>query len=325
MPAVFATEDIRSASREEYWRHVLGEALVPLEPLGLPDRVTVGEVGAVGVGELSHRGQGGARRSAGHIRRSDPELCKVDVIASGHGVIEQGGREARLRPRDLTLVDLSRPATWAMSSIRCVAVTFPRSLLPLSADQVARLVAVPVRGDSGAGALISSLARQLPAHLDEWNARSGVRLGTAILDLLSVTLAGMLDRADQVPNETRQRALLQRIYAFIEQRLGDPALSPASVAAAQFISVRYLHKLFETEQSTAAEWIRQRRLERCARDLADPRRASETVAAIGARWGLPNPAHLSRLFRDAYGVTPSEYRAMGVDDPPPAPSGRYLT
>ena len=33
------------------------------------------------------------------------------------------------------------------------------------------------------------------------------------------------------------------------------------------------------------------------------------VVPIGARWGLTNPAYLSRLFREAYGVSPSEYRA----------------
>jgi hypothetical protein len=37
-----------------------------------------------------------------------------------------------------------------------------------------------------------------------------------------VALAGGLDQDDQLPPQTRQRALLVRIQAFIEQRLGDP-------------------------------------------------------------------------------------------------------
>src|SRR4051812_4375053 len=268
---VFASDDVPIASRTEYWRHVLSDALAPLEPLGPPDapglRLVLGSAGPVAVGELSHDGAGGARRTTRHIRRSDPELCKIDVLARGHGVIEQGGREAELRPGDLTLVDLSRPATWAMSSMSCVAVVFPRSLLPLPGDDVARLTAVPIPGDRGAGALISSLVRKLPAHLDGWNGSGAARLGGAVLDLLVVALAGRLDRASQVPAETRRRALLQRILGLIEERLGDPELSPTYIAAAQFISVRSLHKLFETQQTTVTEWIRRRRLERCARDL----------------------------------------------------------
>jgi AraC-like DNA-binding protein len=312
MTTVFASDDVPAAARTEYWRHVLGDALAPLEPLGVPERLVYGGAGPVAVGELSHHGPGGAKRTTRHIRGSDPELCKIDVLARGRGVIEQGGREAELRPGDFTLVDLSRPATWAMTSPRCVAMIFPRSLLPLPADEVSRLAAVRIRGDTGVGALISALARQLPAHLDDWNESGGARLGGAALDLLTVALAGRLDRTAQLPAETRRRALLQQIYALIEERLGDPALSPAHIAAAQFISIRSLHKLFETEQTTVADWIRRRRLERCARDLLDPALSGEPVRAIAARWGITSPAHFSRLFRARYGLSPSEYRAAGA-------------
>ena len=52
------------------------------------------------------------------------------------------------------------------------------------------------------------------------------------------------------------------------------------------------------------------RLESQCHELwADPSRRDETVTSIGARWGLTNPAHLSRLFRDEFGVSPTEYRA----------------
>lgn len=59
-------------------------------------------------------------------------------------------------------------------------------------------------------------------------------------------------------------------------------------------------------------WIRLRRLERCRRDLRDPRAVDRPVSAIAATWGLPDPAHFSRTFRAAYGITPTEYRS-GVD------------
>jgi AraC-like DNA-binding protein len=80
------------------------------------------------------------------------------------------------------------------------------------------------------------------------------------------------------------------------------------IAAAHHVSVRYLHKLFETEQSGVAAWIRQRRLERCRRDLLDPALRTQPVSAIAARWGLTEPAHFSRLFRAAYGMPLVEYR-----------------
>jgi AraC-like DNA-binding protein len=72
--------------------------------------------------------------------------------------------------------------------------------------------------------------------------------------------------------------------------------------------VRYLHRLFEAQDTTVAAWIRRRRLERCRRDLADPAFRGVPVSAVAARWGLPDPAHFSRLFRRTYGLPPAEYR-----------------
>jgi AraC-like DNA-binding protein len=313
----FNAADEPATSRRDYWQHVVGTAMGPVDlrvagTVDVHDRLVLGELGAVRVGVLSAAQPGGASRAAKHIRDSDPDFCKIDILVHGHGMVAQDGREAVLRPGDFTLVDLSRPAYWTMSAIRIVAVVFPRSLVPLRQDELARLTAVPVGGDRGAGALISSLALQLPEHLDEYDDTEGVRLGTAVLDLLGAGMAARLDRADAVPPETRQRALLLRVRAFIDERLGDPELRPATVADAHHISLRYLHRLFETQDTTVAEWIRHRRLERCRHDLLDPAQSTRPIAAIGARWGITNAAHFARLFRAAYGITPSECRRSAL-------------
>jgi len=102
MAVVFRADGVPAAERAEYWRHVISETLIPLEPIDVPDRLLAGEVGALHVGELSTRTPGGATRTALHIRRSDPGLCKIDVLAAGRGALEQGGREAALEPGDFT-------------------------------------------------------------------------------------------------------------------------------------------------------------------------------------------------------------------------------
>jgi AraC-like DNA-binding protein len=315
---VFRADDAPPASRLDYWNGVVGDAVGPHEvraPEGIDagDRLVLGEVGPVLVGELSAARPAWVRRSRQGIRGtdSDAELCKVHVLVEGHGVVRQDGREACLRPGDFTLIDLLRPASWAMAPMRCVAVGFPRALLPLPPDAVARLTAVRVPGDRGVGRLVSSLARDLPHHLDDATPAGGVRLGAAVLDLLAVALAERLGDRGRVPADTEQRALLVRIHAFIEQHLGDPGLSPAAIAAANGVSVRYLYKLFEAEGTTVAGWVRRRRLERCRRDLLDPALRRVAVSAIAARWGLVNPAHFSRVFRAAYGAPPAEYRVQG--------------
>ena len=213
----------------------------------------------VSTGEPSH-----AVRKPRHISSSDPELFKIDVQVRGRGVIRQGEREAEYRPRDFTLIDLARPSLWAFQpASRVVAVTFPRSLLPLGRADLDRLTGERLTGDSGLGALVSSFTRRFPGRLDD------------------LTVA---------------------------EHLADPALSPRSIAAAHFVSVRLLHRLFESEQSTVADLIRRRRLERCHQDLLDPSQLEVPVAALGARWGFTSAAHFGRLFQTAYGVPPATFR-----------------
>jgi AraC-like DNA-binding protein len=154
--------------------------------------------------------------------------------------------------------------------------------------------------------------------LDEVDTRDGVRLAGNVLDLLGTVLTERLDCAPPDPDRAH-RALMLRITAFIEEHLGEAGLAPAEIAAAHHISLRQLHKLFHASGTTVAGWIRQRRLEHCEHDLRDPRWLARPVAAIGARWGYPDPAHFSRLFKAHYGLCPRDYRASAGGQGPYSP------
>jgi AraC-like DNA-binding protein len=323
MRAVFRADAEPPKTRKDYWAHVLEDTFGPTKlrmdgGLDSGDRLRVGGAGAVHVAELSISHRHVAERAQRHIRPMDAELYQIDVHVRGRGVFAQNGREACLAPGDLTLIDLSRPCRWDYSSAQFVAVVFPRALLPMQRDQLNRLSGVRIPGDRGLGALISSLARQLPQRLDDCGPADQARLGTAILDFIAAALAARLDRAQQVPPDSRQRELLLRVLAFIEERLGDPELSPATIAAAHHISLRYLYKLFDIEQTTVASWIRRRRLERCRRDLLDPTLRAEPVHVVGARWGFASAASFSRAFRAAHGLPPAEYRTLHTAPRPAA-------
>jgi AraC-like DNA-binding protein len=111
---------------------------------------------------------------------------------------------------------------------------------------------------------------------------------------------------------SRPAALFRGIQAYIDQSLANPELSPAVIAAAQHISERYLYLLFAGQGVTVAGWIRDRRLQRCRQDLADPALRDSPVAAIGTRWGFASPAQFSRVFRKTFGVAPGQYRLLAL-------------
>jgi transcriptional regulator GlxA family with amidase domain len=138
--------------------------------------------------------------------------------------------------------------------------------------------------------------------------QEAAHLGRAALDLCAAVIARHTDAHASLPPETRRTELLARIHAFIEQHLGDPRLTPMVISGAHHISLRCLQRLFQQQGLTVAARIRQQRLERCRRDLADPALAECPIHAIAARWGYPSAAEFSRSLRNIYGTTPGEYR-----------------
>jgi AraC-like DNA-binding protein len=114
--------------------------------------------------------------------------------------------------------------------------------------------------------------------------------------------------AEPIPSVLSQSNLMSRIGVYIDANISEPDLSPDRVAVAHHISRRSLYRLFEMEGTTVAGLIRERRLERCRQQLCDPAHKHESICQIGVRFGLPDPAHLSRLFTAAYGDSPREYR-----------------
>ena len=306
------TDDVPIDTRVERWESAVADQLLPLR--GRPGgsafraRMVAGTMGVVRVVEASTPA-GECARPASLIDDALLEWNAVDVVDTGRVVVEQGGRQAELAAGDIAFVDLSRPVRYAATTATHVSVLFPRAMLPLRGAELTALTGARIPGNRGAGALMSTLARQLPRHLDDQDPAVASRLSASIVDLIAVALAGHTGAGRPLPAPTRQRALLRQAYAYIDAHLDEPGLSPAVVAAWLHISDRYLHRLFEPEATTVAEWIRQQRLDRCRRDLRDPRHRNRPAAAIAGRHGLPDAAHFSRIFKTAYGMTPAEYRA----------------
>ncbi|GAA1572166.1 helix-turn-helix domain-containing protein [Actinomadura kijaniata] len=140
---------------------------------------------------------------------------------------------------------------------------------------------------------------------------TGDRLGAMAAPAVGLVRAYLLSRADGGPGGD---ALGPRLLRHIDDHLTDPGLSPASVAAAHRISLRYLYRVLADVDVTFGAWVRARRLEGAGRDLAAPGAGHVTIAAVAARWGFAGPARFSRVFRDAYGVSPRQWRA-GVRPP----------
>jgi AraC-like DNA-binding protein len=326
MSTLVRADDFPAGERLERWREVLSRAARSRVPANFSAdnqadfrfKLRYHDLGSVRVmlfTALPYR----TWRTPKLIRRSDPEQLLLGMPFRGHATLDHHDRHAHVPEASFSIFDSSHPYDIRVrsGSIQGLLLSFPRTLLPLPSGHLSRLTAVTMPASQGIGTLTSRLLVQLAAGMDHYTPAEAARLSTAALEVLAIRLAHELDGDRRVPPETHRRALLVRIHAFIQQHLGDPELSPGVIAAAHHVSLRYLHKLFSEQGETVAGWIRARRLEGCRRDLADPALAARPVAGIASRWGLGSPTHFYRLFKEAYGMPPHEYRRSR--QAPPAP------
>ncbi|HEV7138601.1 MAG TPA: AraC family transcriptional regulator [Steroidobacteraceae bacterium] len=102
--------------------------------------------------------------------------------------------------------------------------------------------------------------------------------------------------------------LRERLKRTVGNRLMDPGLSPASVAAEHRISLRTLHYAFAAAGTTFVEELMQVRLQRAQELLADPRLQELPVIDVAARCGFTDPSHFARRFRRQFGLAPLAFR-----------------
>lgn len=266
--------------------------------------------------------------SAGRARLTHVGTALADA---GTGLAHAKAAEV-CRPGDVFVRDPAEPfALHELDDHEVHFVRIPRRFLGLTDPQASLLVRrAPVAG-SAVAALLGPALTEPGRTPSARTPRTAPGLATGVAELVALLavecepggpesatpggacLAGARDpdpdpaSGPQSPSAEREH-LVRRLRAYVDAHLWDRQLTPARVAAAQHISIRYLHKLFEGQGSTIGRWIQHRRLEEARRELARPGRGDLTVSAVARRWGFTSATHFSRSFRARYGVSPSDWR-----------------
>lgn len=312
MVTVVSTDGLEVKDREAFWRQAIAETFVPAL-VGDAGHGQVGGsirstwMGQLMIAEVSASAQD-IRRTPRLIRQADAEYFQVARLTRGVGRLTQDGRDAVLRPGDFAAYETTRPFQWSFGADWDVSVfTFPCSSVQLTEPERRLLTARRMEGAGGITGMVSRFLRDLGASTSLISATRSERLATQASDLIITLLSECGDEGEAV-RSSAQRSLLLRIKDQIAQRLPDPGLGPAEIAAASNVSVRYLHKLFSAEELSVSEYVKQARLERCRRDLLDPRRARESIASIAFRSGFGDLSGFNRAFKSRFGVTPRNLR-----------------
>jgi len=301
----WSTDATAPGQRLDYWVGAVCEGFLEMAVRSpVPDRFDA-RLTSASMGELSlNRAEGSAQdvyRTARQAARGGPNyfylLCKLDEPWAG----AQEERRTRLAPGDCLLVDSRRRYEFHFPT-RCDTVS-----LQLSTAWVERWLPDPAAacgraldGRSGFGAALSAFARQLQPEL-----ALAPPLPPALLaDQLGALLA--LAAGTEAPRSRGD--LATRIAGAVRERLAEPGLTAAVVAAGLGIGERTLHRALAGAGQTFAQRLMACRMDAAHRLLADARFDRLTVGEIGRRVGLLDPSHFVRAFRRATGRTPGAVR-----------------
>lgn len=162
--------------------------------------------------------------------------------------------------------------------------------------------------------MLADFLQSLARNGDEIEAEAYPELSRAFIHIL----ASVEDQAVRASNEARRREYLRRdsVERMIAENLADPSLSVATLSRGTGMSRSALYRLFE-DQGGVARLIQKRRVDgvRRALDNREPAR----LADMARSFGFADELQLSRLFSEAYEVSPQTYRdgvaASRADDP----------
>ncbi|MEU6911760.1 helix-turn-helix domain-containing protein [Streptomyces olindensis] len=314
MSVVLSTASLPATDRAERWHDAVSRAFVPLDMRLLEDDPSPGRIVSDRLGSLRvthvQAGPQVVTRSRRLIARDGEEILILTLQQRGSAIKEQDGRQAQIQPGDFSLSDSSRLfRKQVRDPFSFTSFHFPRQDLRVRDEDLRAVTATAFSGRDGSAALVATYFARLAREAAGFDAAVGRQFAATALDLLALLIEERRGRFVSRAPETAA-ATLVRVQDHIRRHLSDPGLSPAGIAAAHFMSVRYLHKLFELEGATVGEWIRTQRLERCRRELL--RSPGHGVATVARRWGFVSPSHFSRAFRAAYGVTPREWQRHGL-------------
>jgi AraC-like DNA-binding protein len=308
----FATDGVEPGRRLEFWNEIACNTFTPVvsDPVDLPTfsaSLTRTQIGALRISEVRSE-PATIRHTLSQVARSQASSYFLVLQLEGTSYNRQSDREAKLAPGDFTLCASTQPYEMHLPvSARRLVLGVAEGLLRRHLASPDSILGIRMSGNRGMSGLLSDFIKSLwLCRQESWDPTVTSRMAYTVLDLIAATYSVTPHvKFEHASLATAHRA---RIVSYIESHLRDSDLDPTRIAHACRITPRYLHHLFVQEAETVTQYIQRRRLEECARALIAAPVRGRLVTEIAFDYGFNSLTHFGRVFRNHFGITPSEYR-----------------
>jgi AraC-like DNA-binding protein len=268
---------------------------------------------------LMHRVGSGVclTRTSRQVRAVAPERIALTVLGPGRWSYVQGRHDQRVESSGpaMVLTDHAKPYQFnRIGGGQTFSLNVDHRALGLPMDQVH--AAVERIESSPIYPLVRSHILQLSTELDAIPAGPALGMvGNAVTELLRALIVSSTGDADRRHSAITD-SLALRVTLYVEHHLYDADLTPARVAQEHHISLRQLYNVWSRNNEQAiGQWIIAKRLDAARRDLARPDAKASPIAVVARRCGFVDTAHFARKFRQAYGMSPREWRSIARPEP----------
>ncbi len=245
------------------------------------------------------------------VRDGDDSLCVV-LLESGSAHQTQCGNDHELASRAAILCDAGYAgACNFITDVQFWSLRIPRRKIAELLPRVTRFAGARLDKDIMAQRLLFDyLHAAFDIHFN--TGRATALYGEHIIDLVALALGADGERRAVAQEQGARAARRSAILQEIELRSGDPDLSAATIATLLGVTPRYVHLLLEETGKSFTHHVLERRLEKAAALLHDPRWGHRKIADIAAEAGFTDLSYFNRAFRRHFGATPSDIRASAV-------------
>lgn len=244
------------------------------------------------------------------IRVSDfqPIIVNMMVRGAAKGVLD--GRAFVEPSGSYHFHDLGRPSLHGSTASLTYSLFVPRELAERWFSPIDRLHGLVIDGDAAAAAI--DLAQTLWCMLPTLTPAGAARFERVFLELLAVGAEHAVPAA--AANTSADDDIRAAAIDAIEHRLGLQGATAAELSRVLKVPADALSSAFRADGGVSA-WVLARRLDAARVALTGLERA-EAIGNIAHRLGFSDAAHLSRAFRQRFGLSPRDYRKMKIDPAP---------
>lgn len=244
------------------------------------------------------------QRSPRMVAQTGIDHFLVQVYRKGRNVGQCGKNQMNARPGDVLLLDLAQTLSTRVDDFDNLTLVVPRQLLCQHLKSPERFHGRLLPRESTLGRLLNQHLQALWKASAKVSAEEAGALAMGVTGLVGAYFTQSIP-PEMVPEIDAATGLTIRQY--IGRHFANPRLTPEFLAAHFQVSRAHLYRLFKP-YGGVSEYIRDRRLDWSLAELAKPSSARHRIIDIAVAAGFTSEAHFSRVFRQAYGITPKDAR-----------------